>query len=335
MFALEASSAAINEANIRARQCFACGRAPTNGAGEHVIPKWLQSKLRLFDERLTLLNKTQIPYRNLTVPCCAECNNGFLSRIEHAVEPIFNRGTLIEGDELVVGRWLSKILIGILVKETGLASDRINPHRGPIVDPAFVEEFHHCHFVMQSARKPTSFRCLDSEFPFSLYHYPILDDGSDTFDLTTNVFGQSIALRTNTLGVVYINDGGLQLYVGPKGPFGLSGSAVTPTQFAELSARIHYKAALRDATHSYLTAEDDRTLQLEQVRVKSFSGFIPGTDEVQIFKDWNEEQFSYALEAYTRTPRSEIYDAESGQCRTTLGNLLSRATALAATSRVD
>ncbi|NEI74302.1 hypothetical protein GR212_32625 [Rhizobium lusitanum] len=326
MFALEVSRAAVSEANIRAKQCFACGRTPTTGAGEHVIPKWLQSKLGLFDERLTLLNGTQIPYRSLTVPCCAECNNGFLSAIEREVHPIFTRGTLIAGDELVLGRWLSKILIGILVKETSLSFDRTKPSRGSIVEPEFLDELQHCHFIMQSGRKPTLFRCLHGGYPFSLYHYQIADSDADTFDLSTNVYGQSISIRIGALGVVFVNDGGLQLHIGAKGPFGLSGATVTPVQFAELSARIHFKAALRDATHFYLTFENDQVVQIEQLHVKSFSGYIPGTDELQIFRGWDEEQFSYALAAYTRIPRSELFDEAARVCRTSLGNFILNAT---------
>lgn len=326
MIALEASHAAVSEANIRAKQCFACGRKPTTGAGEHVVPKWLQSKLGLFDERLTLLNGTQIPYRNLTVPCCSECNNGFLSAIEREVHPIFTRGTLIAEDQLVLGRWLSKILIGILVKETSLSFDRRNPYSGSIVEPEFMDELQHCHFIMQSARKPTLFRCLHSDYPFSLYHYQIASsDPADTFDLSTNIYGQSISIRIGALGVVFVNDGGFQLYAGAKGPFGLNGATVTPLQFAELTARIHFKAALRDATHIYVTFENDQVVQIEQLHVKSFSGYLPGTDEQQIFRAWDEEAFSYALAAYTRLPRSELFDETAGVCRTSLGNLITTA----------
>lgn len=123
MKVLELTDRAISQASIAAKRCFACGGASTSGSGEHVIPKWLQNECCLFDERLTLQNGTYIPYRNLTVPCCIDCNTGFLSSVESAVQPLFHRGDLmLPSDRLVLARWLSKILIGVLVKETASCS---------------------------------------------------------------------------------------------------------------------------------------------------------------------------------------------------------------------
>ncbi|MER9402082.1 hypothetical protein NKI46_28705 [Mesorhizobium sp. M0615] len=256
-----------------------------------------------------------------------ECNTGFLSRIESAVQPIFARGTLGSiTEKMVIGRWLAKILIGLLVKDTSLLFDRAKPESGPIVSSEFIDELHHCHFLMQSARKPTVFRCLHGDLPFSFYHFQIADGGDDCFDLSTNIFGQSVAMMAGHLGVCFVSDGGLQMEVGPKGPFDLAGSTVSRTQFRELSARVHYKAALRDATHFYLTAESPEGLQVDQVRVTPYSrGFLPGTQEVRIFRDWNDEEFSYALAQALGTERSALFDEATGRCGTTLfdkqGNL--------------
>jgi hypothetical protein len=106
-----------------------------------------------------------------------------------------------------------------------------------------------------------------------------------------------VAMRVGRLGVIFVSDGGLQMHFGPRGPYALSGSTVTEAQFSEIAARVHYKAALRDATHLYLTFENDEFMQIEQVRVESYSGLIPGSEESRIFRDWNEAEFSYALQA--------------------------------------
>jgi hypothetical protein len=146
-FALSAKGI-LNARNLtfkcQTTMCFACGGPPSTGVGEHVIPKWLQHKSNLFNERLTLLNGTLVPYRNLTVPCCEACNNGFLSQIENAVQPIIERGTIeTPGEKLLLGRWLSKILIGFLVKETSLLLDRKRPDSGPMVPAQFIEDLKH------------------------------------------------------------------------------------------------------------------------------------------------------------------------------------------------
>jgi hypothetical protein len=320
MFVSELTNRAVLESSIAAKNCFACGGTPSSGAGEHIIPKWLQNRYRLFDERLTLLNGTLVPYRRLTVPCCIECNTGFLSLIETSVQSITQRGGAVNAEERIsVARWLSKILIGILVKETNLAFDRSRADRGPIVAPNAIDELRHCHFVMQSARKITSFSCLHSEFPFSLYFYTVANcRENDKFDLSTNLAGQSIAVRLGRLAAIFVNDGGLQMEVGPKGPFGLSGSDLSEMQFREVAARIHYKAALRDATHSYVTFENENLVQVEQLNVTPFSGYLPNSEEFRIFRDWNEVELSFAMSTYMRVDRSTIFDEVSQTCRTTL-----------------
>jgi hypothetical protein len=65
MKVLELTDRAVLESSIAAKRCFACGGPSSSGSGEHVIPKWLQNECSLFDERLTLLNGTHIPYRSL------------------------------------------------------------------------------------------------------------------------------------------------------------------------------------------------------------------------------------------------------------------------------
>jgi hypothetical protein len=320
MKVLEFTDRAVLDSSIAKKRCFACGGPPSKGIGEHIIPKWLQNKFRLFDERLTLLNGTLIPYRNLTVPCCIECNTGFLSKIENTIQPVFLRGHVSSDEEkLALARWLSKILLGLLIKETSLSFDRSKPSLGAIVEPGFIDELRHCHFVMQSARKTTSFHCLHSEFPFSLYSYRVSNYRKNhRFDLSTNIAGQSVSIRIGQLGAIFINDGGFQMEVGPKGPFDLSGSDLSETQFREISARVHYKAALRDATHFYLTVENDESIQIEQLHVKSFSGYLPGSNELRIFRDWDETGLSYAMSAYMRVDRSIVFDEETQTCRTTL-----------------
>ncbi|MEO4043805.1 hypothetical protein AAFN47_19580 [Hoeflea sp. CAU 1731] len=269
---------------------------------------------------MNLLNRTSIPYRKITVPCCNVCNTGYLSQIERSVRKVLQKGFLDTSENLLLmAQWLSKILIGILIKETGLLLDRSDPEKGPIVPPAYIEELRHCHYVMQSARKPMFFNCLHWDFPFSLFTYQILDDGrSGSFDLMTNIPGQSIAMRIGQLGIVFVNDGGLQMEIGPRGPFSLSGTSISGFQFSEIAARVHYKASLRDATHIYLTGENEQSVDIVQLQVSSYSGYLPDGQRLQIFRDWNEVELSHMLSGYMHLDRSLIFDDETGTCKTTL-----------------
>jgi len=68
-------------------QCFLCGQdiAEADLSREHVFPKWLQRKFDLWNCTLDLLNGSSIPYRNLTIPACAACNNVSFSGIEDKI----------------------------------------------------------------------------------------------------------------------------------------------------------------------------------------------------------------------------------------------------------
>jgi hypothetical protein len=289
---------AIIEQNIVDGRCFACGGEPSSGAGEHIMPKWMLSQLSLWNDRITLLNGTKLPYSKLRVPCCEDCNNGFLSRIERDAQAIFIDGKLADtNDFLVLGRWLAKILVGILTKETKLFFNRRDRSKGFIVDAKFLDNFHLCHVILQTARKPTTFSCLHSNHPFSLYWYTVSGAADDDFDFITDVVGNAVAIRIGKLGVVFVADGGLQMEVGDKGPYGLSGSEVSLRVFRELVIRIFYKSQLRDATHFYINNESADSIHIEQVRVSPYTGLIPGTAITQIFRAWDNEDIAAFLSA--------------------------------------
>ena len=101
--------------------CFlcACLLMGENRTEEHVIPKWLQEKCNLWNDELTLLNGTAIPYRQLTIQCCNRCNNILLNEIEQDIIKGIDSGydSFIELPKLTIYRWLSKIFLGILFNE--------------------------------------------------------------------------------------------------------------------------------------------------------------------------------------------------------------------------
>ena len=303
-------------------QCFACGGEPTSGHGEHIIPRWMQRRFDLFNDTLTLINGTRIPYRQLTIPCCESCNNGFLRDIENKViEFLENPDFRDTGARIVLGRWLCKVFVGLLVKETTLFLDRRDPSKGTILSPDFLEEFQHAQFILQSARKRTVFHSLHGAHPFSLYMYRIEpDDEFGDFDLSTNLFGQSIAVRLGPVGVVFVNDGGLQHHAGRKGPLNLDGRRLHPVQFSEVAARVHYKATLRDATHSYTSSETPDEIIVDQVTVRPFSNVRLEGGAMQIFRPWDDIECAHIIERYRPFKGPPVYDADTGLFTTTLSN---------------
>lgn len=98
--------------------CFICGEPATTD--EHIFPKWLQHKHDLWNQKIALPNETTISYRQLTIPCCATCNNERLSAIETRIK-----------DEVAsdqdLWQWGAKIHFGLLRKHDFLEWDRRHP----------------------------------------------------------------------------------------------------------------------------------------------------------------------------------------------------------------
>lgn len=83
---------------------------------EHVIPKWLQNRFNLWNQKLTIPNNTTLPYRQVKVPVLLEHNNAF-SVIEKNIERgIFNKNE--------VYLWALKIHIGLIYRDASLKIDR-------------------------------------------------------------------------------------------------------------------------------------------------------------------------------------------------------------------
>lgn len=64
--------------------CFVCGDFADSD--EHIIPKWIQRRYDLWNQKIRLPNDTTIAYRQLKIPCCKDCNNNVLSRLETRVQ---------------------------------------------------------------------------------------------------------------------------------------------------------------------------------------------------------------------------------------------------------
>ncbi|RVQ68769.1 hypothetical protein EKN06_00605 [Croceicoccus ponticola] len=222
---------------------------------------------------------------------------------------------------ITFARWLCKIFIGILVKETTLDFDRKDRAQGKIVDHFFLEDFFHAQLILQTARKKSVFQCLHGSFPCSVYMYRISPDETyGQFDLSTSIAGHSIAMRIGPIGVIFVNDGGLQLHVDMKGPLGLDGRDLHPVQFSEIAARVHYKAGLRDATHTYTSWETPDLLTVEQVAVRPYTDILVEGGARRIFRPWDDIECAEAISRYRIADWGPVYDPATGMFTTTLGN---------------
>lgn len=311
-YVLHLTEEALNPTNIVTRKCFLCGGDPTRGNGEHIIPTWLQRRFDLWDSKLGLLNGSLLHYRNLRVPACTHCNGLVLGKTESYVSKL--SGNDIDNWSLAhsyeVGRWMAKILVGILFKESSLPHNRQNPSLGSIYPPEEMDEVRLLHLLIQSWRKIISFKCIHAKHPFTLYVYSIDQlEGYSNFNLSTNIYGKSICLRFGDLGFAFVGDGGLQQEMAELGPFDLCFRRLHPIQFDEIAARIHYKSALRDATHSYVFSEEADVIRFEQVAVLPYTRTILPDGSNPVFKYWSGKDLAEVFKRYRVPGFEHLIDA--------------------------
>lgn len=300
-YVMRLSMEAIKPENIVSGRCFLCGGVATLGKGEHVFPRWLQKRYGLWDQSLTLLNGTHYFYRNLRIPACKDCNTRVLGKTEACVSKMDEKSVSnwSIADSYEIGRWLAKILLGILFKETSLLRDRSSPELGTILCPSVMSEMMLLHLLVQSWRKLILFETIHAKHPFTLYVYEIEeDDEFSRFNFSTNIVGKSLCIRFGSLGFAFVADGGLQHDISELGPYDLAFQRLHPIQFDELAARIHYKSTLRDATHLYVHVEDDTSLRFIQIKVIPYSENKLDNGDGQVFREWSNFELAGAFRVY-------------------------------------
>jgi hypothetical protein len=177
-------------------RCFLCGhQLGKKRTTEHVFPKWLQQTFNLINQEIHLLNKTTIPYRKLTIPCCHSCNTIYLSTVENVIKQYYEKGfsEFVKLDKLLIFQWITKIFYGLLFKELSLCMELSDPTQGFITEPEILQGFRTLHTFLQSVRMPFEF----VEFhPWSIFMVEThtYGDGRD-FDYHDEFFTLTFSIR--------------------------------------------------------------------------------------------------------------------------------------------
>lgn len=104
--------------------CILCDCLATTR--EHIIPRWIQNEFDLSNLKLRLWNGTFIPYNQVTIPLCRNCNGNILSRLELRIQ----NGKASETDYFL---WALKIRYCLSIKDSTILLDRSNPASGPLL----------------------------------------------------------------------------------------------------------------------------------------------------------------------------------------------------------
>ncbi len=277
-------------------RCFLCGQHLKSGKSvEHVFPKWLQNKYNLWDEKIILLNKSSISYRQLTIPCCIKCNNEYLSSLESTIQRALEMGysEFANLDELKIFQWISKMFYGILFKELSLPIDRKDPSLGFIASPELLKRFRELHAFLQSVRTPFRF---DNFTPWSIFILEThkYNDRLD-FDYHDGIESLTFAIRMSGIGIIAcLQDNGAQKEIFSDYFRRFNGIKLHPIQFNELFANLTYKSTLMNRTPTYVISIPRRATEETQVIALP----LQGVSLKPIYDDWDPETYSHYLANY-------------------------------------
>lgn len=116
-------------------RCFLCKQSATVTM-EHVFPKWLQHEYSLWDQFIVLRNGNKFRYKDLTIPCCSQCNGTYLSALENKISrSVKNQDISLlrrNSDDTFI--WLYKIMYGLHYKEMFL-KENIKDQNSKSIEP--------------------------------------------------------------------------------------------------------------------------------------------------------------------------------------------------------
>jgi len=297
--------------------CFFCGRelTPNNNSEEHVIPKWIQKKFNLWNEKMVLLNGTSIPYKSLKVPCCKECNGEFLSSVEKQVAAAIRSGVdaVRNLNKEVLFIWLGKMFLGLHYKELSLPIDRTNPQSEMISSPEILERMKLHRLFLQSVRGEVV--CNDF-VPYSIlvFECKAPDNPRGGWDFVDNWFGPFISVRIGNIGIISVLQDCQTLEQAWNENMSMYYDKILhPIQFGELESRAFYQATRFNRTPKYIIRTEENGQNCE-VHCPPLMGMSCKS----VYNEWNIEEYCNILAWRLGLPLKQLYYPEVNQAWTFL-----------------
>ena len=274
-------------------RCFVCGTVlrSDNSSVEHIYPKWLQNKFNLWNRNLVLLNQSQIKYRQLTVPCCKNCNSIMSKYLEKPIERAVELGyeEFIKLDKKIVFQWLNKLSYGMLFKELSLKTDLSNNESPTIYTKELLMQHRMQHIFLKSVTDGSKY--IDK--PYSLLIFKLhIDHSDELYWARDNMFHKTFFMRLNDIGIIAnLMDNGYQedFFMEIPKMSNLIEKELHTIQFAELCAKIHYKSSLFHRT-PFFTMFFEENKKIKDIISHTISG--------NAFNEWSQEEYSRYLEVY-------------------------------------
>lgn len=297
--------------------CFLCGAPLTedNRTEEHVYPRWLQKKYNLWNQHLILLNRTAIPYKNLTIPCCRNCNEHMGKTVEKPIETAVAIGydAFAKLDKQIIFQWLCKLSYGILFKEMSLMLDRSNPALGTILSNEDLKEERTMLLFLQAVLTNAKF---EGHKPYSIIFFRLYGYEDDLYWGSDNPLVRTFFMRMGDIGIIAnLMDNGVneEIFMGDPQMSVLTKQTLHPIQFAEICAKFAYKSYLLSVNPSYVFMLNEHGRPEMVVGVSS---------SICEDNDWSQEYYAKALAYYLKSwgIDFEMLYKEGGLVRTFLWN---------------
>lgn len=271
-------------------RCFLCGELldEENSSEEHVFPKWLQHKFNLWEKELTLLNRTNIKYKLLKIPCCKKCNNEYLSgklekKIKNAVDGGYEE--FIKLDEKIIFQWLLKLSYGMLFKELSLNIDLRNPNNGKIITPELLKQFTTTYSLLQTVR-------FDTEFirnPWSILIFKVKPEVENMYNAHDFIIQNCYFMRMNDIGIVAnLQDGGYQKEFFIEHMEEFLNMELAEIQFSEICAKFLYKSSLYVKSPYFMFMFPNKEDEKCTIVTNGMNG--------NVFREWSQKEYAKYLE---------------------------------------
>lgn len=277
---------------VSSKECFLCGDKD-NITEEHIFPRWLIKKYNLYDQTIQIINGTDIKYPQLTIPCCAECNDKYLGNNEQKIrEAIFSKeiDRVIELGDKLLCQWLAKMSYGILRKELDLDFSIKDKSQGKMLNEKELEDKESLHRFIQSVFLNINF---DNFFPHSLFIFELHEINEKLLSFDFNDFPDInlASIRMDNIGIIvcYFDEGFIKNEMNHL-VTKFEKRKITPFQFEELKAIVMTLSSLLNNTKTYLST---RRMDDTKINVSELPTTYP-----TYFSEWNPDMFISFFEMF-------------------------------------
>jgi hypothetical protein len=279
------------------RHCFLCGKeferidGNKNFNKEHVVPDWVLRYFNITQETIHLPNMTTYEYSKYRIPCCEECNYGFLKKLEDNVSPIIKGGMKIVEQKLAeepnwvinLYAWMAIIFFKMHYKDLSLKAEIKSPDQNnTIATRDRLAELYGLHIWFRSLMTGmiTNQKAMGS---FLLIGTKTGQKAEDNFDLSDNFPTRTMMLRLGDIGLIACFDDSTAVLSHQNHLIQDLKGNLSPKQLKELYARFVYSRLLVKELPTNRAFVDNGYVR--------FDVELPSLE----FDEWKEMEFRYLL----------------------------------------